>query len=296
MNKLLLSAAAGALLLPLAACAEKSADSDTQAESAIETPASEEEDAATSSETRTAAVGDPLTPAAETGYGDAAADAEAYDADALTYLEPTSLSGKDLLGEDVTGVNGENIARIDDIVIDANGAAETVVFQSGGVFGLGGKRGALDYNAVDIAVAGDNEPAVRVSLTEEGIQSVAEYVTEEVNDYSLISEIIGAEVELLSGDGEGKSVVVNDIIFDDGGMVEHVIVQKSAVASIGAGEKYAVDYAKLAIAEGDGGLILNITEEELDASPRFSAMRKAASDAWDKTKDAADDIEDAVDQ
>jgi sporulation protein YlmC with PRC-barrel domain len=244
------------------------------------------------------AVGDPLTPAAETGYGDAAADAEAeaYDADALTYLEPTSLSAKEFLGEGIAGIDGERIARIDDIVIDANGKAESLVFLAGDVFGLGGKRGALDYNAVDIAVEGDYEPLVRVSLSEDGIKSAAEYVTGETNDYSLASEIIGAQAELLSGDGEGESAVINDIILADSGMVEHLIVQKSAVASIGAGEKYAVDYAKLAIAEGDGGLILNITEEELDASPRFSAMRKAASDAWDKTKDAADDIEDAVDQ
>lgn len=300
MNKLLLSAAAAAILLPLSACADQNAqtaENERDRETAAEMAA--EEDAAPAASQARMAAADPVTPTEETAYGDAAAEGEAYDAEKITYLQPTSFSAKDLLGEDVTGVDGENIARIDDIVIDANGEAETVVFQSGGVFGLGGKRAALDYEAVDIALESDADPEVRVSLTEEGIQSVAEYVTDETNDYSLVSEIIGAQAELLSGTGDEESVVVNDVIIDGEGRVEHLIVQKTAVASIGAGEKYAVDYMKLAMAEGDGGLVLNVTQDELDAAPRFSAMRKAAGDAWDDTKntarDAWEDTKDAAD-
>ena len=287
MNKLLLSAAAGAILLPLAACADKSAESEAQAESTIESPAAD--DALTSGELKTATLSDPRTSTRETAYDDDADTPTDYDAQSITYLNSGSLSAKELLGESIEGVNGERIARIDDIVIDANGKAESVVFLAGDVFGLGGKRGALDYNAVDIAIEDDFEPLVRVSLSDEGIKSAADYVTTEVNDYSLVSELIGAQADLMSGAGNGEDVVINDIILADNGMIEHLIVQKSAVGSIGAGEKYAVAYSKLTVAEGDGGLILNVSEDELDAAPRFSAMRKAADNSWDKTKGAASD-------
>ncbi|MCK5745429.1 MAG: hypothetical protein KAH44_04405, partial [Oricola sp.] len=84
------------------------------------------------------------------------------------------------------------------------------------------------------------------------------------------------------------------------GNVENLIVQKSAVASIGAGDKYAVAYNDLQVEQGDGGLLLAMTEAELDATPKFALSRNDAEKAWDKTKHdarkAADDVEDAADE
>lgn len=224
--------------------------------------------------------------------------------DTSVYMTPASLSAKELLGEGIHGINGDRIARIDDIVLDANGKADKVVFLSGGVFGFGGKRGALDYKAMDIATDGDYEPIVSVSLSEEGVQSAVEYETTKMNDYSLASEIIGTKVDLIDGADEDDDAVINDIILSDAGVVEHLIVQESVISSIGAGTKYAVPFSALKVEQGDGGLVLDLTEEQLEAAPIFKASYRTEvshdmKEGWEKTKDAAgdmkDDVEDAVD-
>ncbi|WP_428409128.1 hypothetical protein [Hyphococcus sp.] len=223
----------------------------------------------------------------------------AVSSEAGIYLAKTSLSAKELLGEGIYGVKGDRIARIDDIVLDANGKADKVVFLSGGVFGFGGTRGALDYKAMTIAYENDYEPVVSVSLSEEGVKSAVEYETTQMNDYSLVSEIIGSKVDLVDGADEDDDAVINDIILSEAGTVEHLIVQESALGSIGAGTKYAVPYSKLTVAQGDGGLVLDMTEEQLEASPVFKASWREQAGAdikktWEKTKDGASDLKDDV--
>ncbi len=229
-----------------------------------------------------------------------------HDAKANLYLEPTQLSAKDFLGEGIHGVEGDRIARVDDIVIGADGKAKSVVFLSGGVFGLGGKRGALDFNRVNVSWDSDYDPRVQVSLTQDAIQSVAEYNTDKMNDYQLASEIIGTKVDLASRDDSDDDAVINDIILDKDGSVKFLVVQKSMLGSIGAGQKYAVDYSRLSHEQGDGGLVLNVTEKDLEKAAKFSHMRRQAADvrkemhdtmhdAADKAEDAADDVEDSID-
>ncbi len=216
----------------------------------------------------------------------------AVKAGAVAFMPAASFSAKELLGEGVDGANGDRIARVDDIVIDANGRAQDVIVLSGGFFGLGGKRGALDFRAVDIAINSDYEPDVSVSLNDEGIKAVAEYVTNEVNDYSLASELLGAEADLMPGGDETENVVVNDIIINPEGDVDYLIGQKSAMGPIGAGDKYAVAFNKLKIEQGDGGLILTMTEAELDSAPKFNTERTDIAKAWDKTKESVKDAAD----
>lgn len=287
MNKLLLSAAACALLTPIAACARDSAqtetaETETMSENAIQTAAD---------------------PAADPAQTVAPTPETAYETAGVLTMPAESISAKELLGEDVEGANGEKIARVDDVVIGADGRAQNIVVSSGEFLGLGGKKGALDFKAVDIAVTRDNEPEVSVSMTGEAIGAVAEFVTDEQNDYSLASEILGAEAGLLPGGGDGEKVVVNDIVFDPDGAVEYLIVQKSVLGAIGAGDKYAVAYSDLTVEQGDGGLVLAMTESELEAAPKFDMSRADINEAWEETKarvkDATDKagekIEDAAD-
>ncbi len=268
MNKLLMTACAAALILPASAGA-----------------AGPDKDKA-KTETSAAVEAGEVQTAAATG--------------AELNLNRSSLSAKELLGEAIYGVEGDRIARIDDIVLDANGRADKVVFLSGGVFGFGGTRGALDFEAMNIAYENDYEPVVSVSLSEEGVKSAVEYETAQMNDYSLISEIIGSKVDLVDGVDEDDDAVINDIILSEAGAVEHLIVQESALGSIGAGTKYAVAYSKLQVEQGSGGgLVLDMTEEQLEASPVFKASwRSDAADSvkktWEKTKDGADDMKDDV--
>ncbi|MEX6634249.1 hypothetical protein [Hyphococcus lacteus] len=281
MNKLLITAAASALLLPLSANAEQNKKTEMNAEAHAEMKQGDMK-------------------AGKANHDKTKKMSTKYEANGTVWMSPTSLSVKELLGEGIRGANGDRIARIDDLEIDAQGNASKAVFLSGGIFGLGGTRGALDYKQMDIAIDNDHEPIVSVSLSEEAVQSVAEYKTEKMNDYSLASEIIGAKVDLqTANENADDDAVINDLILSSDGRIEHVLVQKSAIGSIGMGERYAVAYSKLAVEQGDGGLVLDLSEAELTAAPRFSDSRNAMQNTWDKTrdgvKDAADNVGDAAD-
>ncbi|MEE2692232.1 MAG: PRC-barrel domain-containing protein [Pseudomonadota bacterium] len=187
-------------------------------------------------------------------------------ASAALYLEADQISAKDLLGEEIAGEKGDQIAHIDDLVINADGKADTVVFQSGGAFGLGGKKGALDYSKVSVAVDEAADPRTSVSMTKDAIKSVAEFKTDEMNDYRLASELIGASAKLSASDDEAT---ITDLILAQDGTVEHVIVQNGLIGSIG-GEKVAIAYSDIAIEQGDGGgVVIDMTPEMLEAAPRF---------------------------
>ncbi len=194
-------------------------------------------------------------------------EAAATQAQSTMYLKADQVSARELLGAAIIGSSGERIARVDDIVINKDGEAETVVFLSGGLFGLLGKRGALDYESVDLALDNRHEPTIRVSMTEGAIQSVAAYETEAANDYKLASELIGASAELAASDDKAT---VTDLIIEKDGQVEFAVVQNGIFGSFGA-EKRAVSFSELEIAQGAGGgeVVLDLTPEMIDGAARF---------------------------
>ncbi|HOP18813.1 MAG TPA: PRC-barrel domain-containing protein [Amphiplicatus sp.] len=190
----------------------------------------------------------------------------AAEATATLHLAADEVSAKDLIGEQIYGSDGKQIATVDDVVIGADGKADTLVFKSGDFFGLGGKRGALDYGSADITVDAKAEPRVRVSMTKEAIQSVAAYETNEMNDYNLASELIGASADLMSSDDKAT---ITDLILASDGSVNHVIVQNGVLGAIG-GEPVAIGYDKVAIEQGDGGVVIGLTPEMLSAAQPFT--------------------------
>lgn len=193
-------------------------------------------------------------------------EAEMSDANiGVVYMQPDEMSVKEFLGEGVIGIDGERIARVDDILIGADGKADSVIFLSGGFFGLGGKKGALDYSALDLTLDNEHEPAIRVSMSEDAIQNVAEFKTDELNDYRLASELVGAAAEL---SGTDESAVIADAIVSKDGDIRHLIVADGVIGSWG-GEKRAVAYNKLVIEQGDGGLVLNMTPEQFETAQKF---------------------------
>lgn len=197
--------------------------------------------------------------------------------DDVVTLEADQLSAKELLGEGVIGSTGERIARIDDLVIDDEGEASSVIFLSGGFFGLGGKKGALDYDRVDLAIEENHDPRVRVSMTEEAIQTVAEFETDSANDYSLASEIIGASARLSDSDEEAT---ISDLILDRDGKVRYVVAHEGVLDILSA-DRRAFAFSDLTIEEGAGGLILNATADSFKNAARFEYHHTAEVDPRD---------------
>ncbi|MCK5750314.1 MAG: hypothetical protein KAH44_29120, partial [Oricola sp.] len=112
MNKLFISAAACALLAPVAACANETPQTE-----AAQTEASE---------TTTLAAADPDEKKAYKDEKKSAAAEANYKTASMVYMAATSLSAKELLGEGVDGQDGDEIATIDDIIIGADGRADRI--------------------------------------------------------------------------------------------------------------------------------------------------------------------------
>lgn len=194
--------------------------------------------------------------------GEKAADAEMSD---VVYLAGDQLSVKELLGEGVIGESGERIARVDDIVIGDDGETKSVVFLSGGFLGFGGKKGALDYDRIDLTITQNHDPRVKASMTKEAIQTVAEFEAEGANDYSLASELIGASARLADGEEEAT---ISDLILDRNGDVRYVIAQEGLMDVLSA-DRRAFAFSDLTVEQGAGGLVLDTTAAAFDDAPRF---------------------------
>ena len=197
MKKLMITAAASALMLGAAACSN---DDDVQMG-----------DATYGSETE------------QTVEADAPAmDEETTPQEVETvYLTSGELSAGDLIGAEVYGADGEQIATVDDFLINDDGTIQSVIFRSGDFIDLVGTKGALTFDQLDLTMDAENDAGFSVSMTEEAIQQVAEFDQDGLNDYRLASEMIGTTADFMNTD---ESARINDIILTDDGKAVYAIV------------------------------------------------------------------------
>ncbi|WP_375203326.1 PRC-barrel domain-containing protein [Hyphococcus sp.] len=190
-------------------------------------------------------------------------------------LTASDMSVKEILGEGIMGVSGERVARVDDILIGPDGKASHVVYLTGGVFGWGGAKGLIPFDQVSLSYKDRDEAYVSAAITEESASTAVEFKQEGFNDYRLASEVIGAKADLVSTEDDDDDAVVNDLILTAEGDIPFVVLQESVVGSIGAGKKYAVNYDLLGIEEGDGGIVINATEEQIESAPVLKSVYSA---------------------
>lgn len=284
MKTLLISVAAAALILPVTACSKNSAETKA-ADAAVPSALEEGQD------------GDDAVVAANTTNANLPAVAAAgEDGMARTaYLGATDISAKEMIGEKIYGQDNpsdtteESVAHVDDLLIGADNKIKSIVYVAGGLGGVGGTKSTIAFNNVGITfesgqAMGENDPLVRVSMTDDQARAAKEFDQNGLNDYRLASEIIGSKVNLASTPDDDDDAVINDLIFSKDGTVKTVIIQHSLVGSIGTGELYAFDFGKLGVEQGDGGLFLNVTEAEMTDANEFEyrphdAGQEAADDA-----------------
>ncbi len=210
-----------------------------------------------------------------------------------TGLSATTLSTNELLGTGVRGSTGDRIARVDDLEIGDDGQIRQVIMLSGGIAGFGANKAALAFDQVDLEISEDNAPRVSAAVTDSALEGVAAYEQAEMNDYSLASELIGAEARLNSGN---ETVIVHDIIVDQDGQVESLVIARSMIDRV-ARDFRVVPFETMSIAQGDGGVTMNFGVETFNNAATFSYARpksdamstkpttSANSDAYNMSKD-----------
>lgn len=105
----------------------------------------------------------------EPGAGDTAMDG-------YSEMGEQDRTADNLLGADVYGGEGDNIATVDDVVIADDGTMTHLIMDVGGFLGLGSHTVALEVQDVDILWNDqDGDVRVTVPMTQEQLESLPEY-------------------------------------------------------------------------------------------------------------------------
>lgn len=175
-----------------------------------------------------------------------------------TYLTYAALNARDITGAEVTGADGERVATVDDVILDENGNVEQLVLSSGGLLGLGDDQVTVEFAEVTISMdpANENEPRIMTALSENAIDTMAEYHAEAQADGMLTaSTLLGQEVELGAADNTAS---IYDLIMNDAGETEY------AVLSTGLGsQRYLVDFSSLQPGSTEDTWMVSMTPERL---------------------------------
>jgi hypothetical protein len=84
-----------------------------------------------------------------------------------------------ILGKQVQGVAGEDMGRIVDILVDADGLPRAAVIDFGGFLGVGSRKIAVDWRLLQFRPT-DHKAPVQLSVTRAEVQAAPEYT--EKND------------------------------------------------------------------------------------------------------------------
>lgn len=112
---------------------------------------------------------------AQTGAA-APADGMAGTPEGYTQMSPEDRTAERLIGANAYGAQGEDIATVDDLVLDADGAATHVIMDVGGFLGMGTHTVAIEIDQVDILWNDqDGDVMVQVPMTEDQLREMPEY-------------------------------------------------------------------------------------------------------------------------
>lgn len=92
-------------------------------------------------------------------------------ADAQTQTKgETQISAREMIGTDIESPEGKEIGRVSDIALD-NGSVSKVVIAYDQIFGLGGKKAAIDYRDLDVSSDGNGRPSIALSASQAAMLS-----------------------------------------------------------------------------------------------------------------------------
>ncbi len=263
MLNLKTSTAALALVFGLAACSDGQTDTQAQnVEANIQTQETAPEETAYMAGLQNNPVGaDPVEAKFQT-------DGLENNADPMKkpYFQmlTTEFEMSEMIGEDIHGENGEEIASVSDLIIGDDGMIQSIVFANGGIAGLGTKYGTLNYNEATVTLDEENEPRVKMSMTSDALAAISPWEQEKANDYRLASELMGTNAQYAASDEKGR---ITDLIANLNGEVRYALVSESPMAAL-TDERYVVDFKKVKTAQGDseGELQFDLTKEMISAS------------------------------
>jgi len=91
---------------------------------------------------------------------------------------PASLGPKDslaILGKNVHSSTGEDMGRLVDVIVDADGRPRAAIIDFGGFLGVGSRKIAVDWSVVKFLPGDENGNVITVTLTRDQVKAAPEF-------------------------------------------------------------------------------------------------------------------------
>ncbi len=99
----------------------------------------------------------------------------AIDRSTLTEVGAEGLSADNLIGTTVYGANDENVGDIEDVILSADGAVDSVIINVGGFLGIGEKEVAVGMDNLQFLSDEDGDYYLYTQFTQEQLEAQPEY-------------------------------------------------------------------------------------------------------------------------
>ena len=86
-----------------------------------------------------------------------------------------SRQAQSVLGKEVRSSADENMGRIVDVIVDHDGRVRAAMIDFGGFLGVGSRKIAVDWNALQLSTAGADRDVVTLELTRDQVKAAPEY-------------------------------------------------------------------------------------------------------------------------
>jgi hypothetical protein len=92
---------------------------------------------------------------------------------AITILTDHEVEG--ILGREVVSSASENMGRIVDVLVDRSGQVRAAIIDFGGFLGVGSRKIAVDWNALDFPAPAKPDAKIGLELTRDQVKAAPEY-------------------------------------------------------------------------------------------------------------------------
>lgn len=179
-------------------------------------------------------------------------------------LAAGEMEASDLIGASVHNPAGEEIATVADIFLGTNGTEPVLLVRDGGLTGLGGDLRMLNFAAATVSGQPGDEPELIVAMAEENLETLPEFEQDEMDDYRLASEMMGAVPAMSFSDSQAR---VNDLIFTNAGELRYAVISPGLVST----DQIVINANAIKVAEGDGEgeILIDIDQAAFDEAPMY---------------------------
>lgn len=190
----------------------------------------------------------------------------------------------EILGKEIQSDRGNEIASVDDIIIDSGGNVQKVVLSKGGFLGLGAEKVTLDYDHVmSRHEQGDTLAAVSEATLQQAQPFATDSRTPDPNAYVMpatsisLQKVMDADVL----DPQGDKVATAENIQLKNGKAKNVLLKMDATDL-----KVAVDFSQMQLIREDDDYHFALTRNQAERLSQIAAASEMDMESemdWEAT-------------